>query len=183
MDDQATNYVDYSVDKKVDGKDKLHRFLYFTFIALIALTLLLLLIKFGGPFIAVTPLMIFIGVPLTKFFFRYLQNEYKYTVDRSNFKMELIHGKAKPKLLYEVNVKDMEFAVPYDDINREKYPDRDFDVVAKCCESMETPDLYILAFKNKNGKRVLMYFNACLKALKIMNYYNKKIEISPSLKH
>ena len=183
MDDQATNYVEYSYDKKVEKSDKLKRFLYFFFVILIMLALLLLLIKFAGPFIYVTPLILIIGVPLAKFFFRYLQNEYKYTVDRSSFKMELIHGKAKPKLLYEVDVKDMEFAVPYDDINRDKYPERDFDVTAKCAESMDTPDLYILAFKDKNGKRVLMYFNACQKALKIMNYYNKKIVLSSSLRH
>ena len=183
MDDQATNYVEYSVDKKVEAPDKLKRVLYFTFVFAVIIGLILILVKFGGPFIYVTPLIVFLGVPLTKFFFRYLQNEYKYTVDRSNFKMELIHGKAKPKLLYETDVKEMEFAVPYDDINRDKYPDRDFDAVVKCCESMTTPDLYILAFKDKNGKRVLMYFNACQKALKIMNYYNKKIIVSPSLRH
>ena len=183
MDEEASNYVEYSVDKKVEREDKIKRVLYFVLVGVIMFIPVFVISAYAPAFAVTIALVPFIGVPLAKFFFRYLQNEYKYTVDRSNFKMELIHGKSKPRLLYEVNVNDMEFAVPYDDTAGDKYPDRDFDTVTKCCESMTTPDLYILAFRDKSGKRVLMYFNACQKALKIMNYYNKKIVISPDLKH
>ena len=64
MNEEATNYIEYSVDKKVEAADKLKRVVYFTVVIVIMLALMLILVKFGGPFIYVTPLILIMGVPL-----------------------------------------------------------------------------------------------------------------------
>lgn len=182
--EQSTNFAEYSYEKAITGKDKAHRALYITGIVFIMILPILIAVIFHIYFIIyVMPLVLILGVPLAKFFFRYLQNEYKYTVDRSNFKMELIHGKAKPKLLYETDVKDMLFAVPATEENKQKYASFGVDKTVYCCVSETSPDLYITAFKDNTGKTVLMYFEGSKKALKIMNYYNKNVEVSPDLNH
>lgn len=178
--EQSTNFAEYSYEKAVTGKDKAHRALYVIGIVLLMILPILIAVIFHVYFIIyIMPLVLILGVPLAKFFYRYLQNEYKYTVDRSSFKMELIHGKAKPKLLYETDVKDMEFAKPASsDIDKSGYG-----AVAYCCVSETSPDLYVTSFKDKNGKKVLLYFEGSKKALKIMNYYNKNVVVSNDLNH
>ena len=182
--EQTTNYNEYSYEKAITGKDKFKRALYFAGVVLLMLLPVLIAVIFHIYFlIYITPLFIVLGVPLAKFFFRYFQTEYKYTVDRSNFKMELIHGKAKPKLLYETDIKDMEFAVPVTEENLSKYVFGKHDITAKCLVSDDSPDAYVTAFKDKNGKSVLLYFEGCRKSVKIMNYYNKNVVVSSTLNH
>ena len=182
--EQATNYNEYSYEKAITKKDKLKRALYFVGVVLLMLLPVLIAVIFHIYFlIYITPLFIVLGVPLAKFFFRYFQTEYKYTVDRSTFKMELIHGKAKPKLMYEVDVKEMDFAVPANEENVAKYVFGKYDTTAVCLVSDDSPDKYVSAFKDKNGKSVLMYFEGCKKSLKIMNYYNKNVVVSSELNH
>lgn len=183
--EQSTNYAEYSYEKAVTGKDKLNRVLYIIGVILIILSplFIMLIVRIytsKAYFIMyIMPLFLILGVPLAKFFYRYLQNEFKYTVNRSTFKMEVIHGKAKPKLLYETDIKDMDFAKPASsDIDRSGY-----DTVAYCCVSETSPDLYAASFKDKHGKTVLLYFEGSKKALKIMNYYNKNIIIKSDLMH
>lgn len=181
--EQSVNFAEYSYEKAITNKDKVKRILYFALVVFIIILPVIIAVILHVYFIIfITPLFVFMGVPLAKFFFRYLQNEYRYTVDRSNFKMELIHGKAKPKLLYETDVKDMSFAVPATEENRQKYSDG-IDKTVYCCISETSPDLYMTSFKTKSGKTVLMYFEGSKKALKIMNYYNKNIEVSNTLNH
>ena len=183
--EQSTNYAEYSYEKAVTGKDKLKKVLYIISVILLILSpiFVMLIVRIytsKAYFIMyIMPLFLVLGIPLAKFFYRYLQNEFKYTVDRSTFKMEIIHGKAKPKLLYETDIKDMDFAKPATaDIDKSGYG-----TVAYCCVSETSPDLYVTSFKDKNGKKVLLYFEGSKKALKIMNYYNKNVEIKNDLNH
>lgn len=178
--EQSTNYAEYSYEKAITGKDKTHRFFYIAGVVLLLILPVLIAVIFHIYFlIYIMPLFLILGIPLAKFFYRYLQNEFKYTVDRSTFKMEIIHGKAKPKLLYETDIKDMDFAKPATaDIDKSGYG-----TVAYCCVSDTSPDLYVTSFKDKNGKKVLLYFEGSKKALKIMNYYNKNVEIKNDLNH
>lgn len=180
----TTNYAEYSYEKAITGKDKTKRVLYIIGVAVIMLIPLLIAVFFHVYFlIYIMPLVLIIGIPLAKFFFRYFQNEYKYTVDRSKFKIELIHGKAKPKLIYETDVKDMAFVVPATLENEDQYCNFGIDKVAYCCVSEMSPDLYMTSFKSRSGRTILLYFEGSKKALKIMNYYNKNVIISSDLKH
>lgn len=182
--EQSTNYSEYSYEKTVTSKDKLKRAFYFAGVVLLMLLPILIAVIFHIYFlIYITPLFIVLGVPLAKFFFRYFQVEYKNIVDRSTFKMELIHGKAKPKLLYEADVHDIVFAVPATEENLQKYKDEARDITARCLASDDSPDAYITLFTDKKGKKVFLYFEGSKKALKIMSYYNKNIVVSPELNH
>ena len=97
------------------------------------------------------PLFLILGIPLAKFFYRYLQNEFKYTVDRSTFKMEIIHGKAKPKLLYETDIKDMDFATIIPS-NIELFSTSYETAITRCIDfdldwvQFRTPDKYSLPY-------------------------------------
>ncbi len=187
--EQSTNYSEYSYEKTVTAKDKLKRVLYFICVVLVMLlplfVMLIVRIYTSKAYIImyIMPLFIVLGIPLAKFFFRYFQVEYKNIVDRSTFKMELIHGKAKPRLLYEADVHDMAFAVPATEENLQKYKDEARDITARCLVTDDSPDAYITLFKDKNGKKVFLYFEGSKKALKIMNYYNKNVVVSPDLSH
>ena len=183
--EQSTNTAEYSYEKTLTGADRLKRVLYVCGVILIMLIPLIIAAVTQLWYVGIVgmPLFVFLGVPLAKFFFRYLQAEYKYTVERSSFKMELIHGKAKPKLLYQTDVRDIEFAAPATEENKQKYNVSDADKTAYCWISGSSPDLYMMIFKDGSGKRVLLYFEGCRKALKIMNYYNKNVEVSNDLMH
>ena len=176
----ATNFAEYSYEKAITGRDRMNRALYVVGVIFLMILPILIAVFLHKYFIIyIMPLVVILGVPFSKFFFRYLQNEYKYTVDRNSFKIELIHGKAKPKLLYECAVSDMEFVHPASD-----HPDKSgFDAVSKCWVSENSPDLYVTAFRTSGNKRVLLYFEGCKKALKIMNYCNKNVKISQDLRH
>ena len=182
--EQSTNYAEYSYEKAVTKSDRVKRVLYIVLVVFIMVIPVIAAMLFHVyPIMYVMPLVLILGIPLAKFFFRYFQNEYRYTVDRSNFRMELIHGKAKPKLLYETDVKDMEFAVPVTDASKEEHKASDFDTVSYCVVSDHSPDLYMTSFKTGSGKKVLLYFEGSKKPLKIMNYYNKNVIVSPDLSH
>ena len=87
--DQSTNYAEYSYEKAVTGEDKLNRVLYIIGVILIILSplFIMLIVRIytsKAYFIMyIMPLFLILGIPLAKFFYRYLQFEYKYTVDRS----------------------------------------------------------------------------------------------------
>ncbi len=182
--EQATNYNEYSYEKAVSKSDKIKRILYFAAVVFIMILPILIAMLIPGTkfLLFIMPLFIILGIPLAKYFFKYFQTEYKYTVNRSIFKMELIHGKSKPKTLYECDVKDMEFAVPASEA-QSRLDGRKFDTKSVCLVSGDSPDKYVTAFRDKNGKSVLLYFEGCKKSLKIMNYYNKNVTVSSELNH
>lgn len=183
-DDQASNYFEYDYDQKVEGRYKRKRILYVIFasFAVLALTAACCIGKVKLLLWA-APVVFMMAVYTARYLFKYFQNEYKYTVERSAFTMYLIHGKGKPAVLYSFDAKTAEAVVKYDETTAAQYPEDDFDLIYRSYITKEIGDLYMAIFTDKNGKKCLGYFEAGKKALSIMKYYNKNVQLCDTLRH
>lgn len=178
---ESSNYTEYNYDKIPSREDKIKRGLYIcgaavVIIALAAVCVISKMLLYFAPFVAA------FGIYLARFLFRYFQHEYKYTLDRSVFTMVRFYGKSKPHPYFSLDVKDAEAIVPYSEESAAKYPEDGFDIVHTSYVSKDSRDLYMIIW-NKDGKKVLSYFEASKKALKMMKFYNPLTVVKDDLRH
>lgn len=181
---ESTNHTEYSYEKRVETSDKIKKILFIiAAVIVLASPLLIAVITKVYLIIMLYALVFAVGIPFAKFMMRYTQKEFNYIVDRSTFQMQVMYGKSKPKTVFETDAKDLEFAVAATEENKAAHPEKDYDKVYKCWVFEGSPDVYMMAFTDSKGKKCLGYFEGTKKALKIMNYYNKKVEVNSSLTH
>ena len=188
---EITNHAELTVEKKLEGKYLLNRILMIA--AYIAVPILMFFLfalledyagLTGGGYIAVffIPIWAFLCpklvVPLT---FPYVDIEEKMDVSGGNLTLTRIYGKRKSVNYIKVKVADLDAIVPYREEEYKKQikefgtPDR----VIECVSSMDHPDVYCAYYTDEKGKKIVMYFEAVEKALKVFKFLNNKTVVVP----
>lgn len=177
----STNYAEYVVEKKVEGKYRLQRMLMILFYLAVFAGILgiIALINeltnglglFMVPMFCLAPLAAWI---LHFFTWRYVSIELSYTVDHSYFTIDKVMGGKLAVEQFKCKVKDLEIIAPYDEAAKEKLKDVKFAKEVVALPSMDTYDIYYAIHTAENGDKTLILFQATGQALKALKYYNSE---------
>lgn len=184
---EITNHAELTVEKKKEGVYLIKRILNLSLAVVIPLLVFILTAvveEMGGP--AITALGIFfipvwvfiypkVFKPLT---FIYVDIEEKMDVSGGTLTLSKIMGKRKKKDYIAVKVADLEAINPYRDEYRKEADNYNPDVKIECVASMRGKDVYYAYYTDDAGKKVLMFFEATEKALKVMKFLNSKTVVA-----
>ncbi len=174
----SSNYAEYVVAKKVEGKYKLQRLLMllgYAGTAALILIVVLVINAFTGlggmmiPLIALAPMAAWM---LYFFTWPSVSIEYGLTVDASVLTVEKIMGGKKKVKLFSHKVKDLSLIAPYGEEYRKEADTFGADAVIEAVPSMDCYDLYFALYTDEAGKKTIIYFQATAQMLKAMKYYN-----------
>jgi len=165
------NYAKYTVKKKNEGLYLLARILFIVgYVAIGVGYILFTSFVLSMPALsAISLLLVWI---LWFFTFKYVSIEYAYAVADSYIIVAKIYGEKKAKFIMKHKISDMEIIAPYDRHYREQYK---LDEITKryvAVSSMSSPDIYFAVFKDEDGSKALLLFEATNKTLRALKYYN-----------
>ena len=174
-DNAASSFVNYDVDKKVEGKYAIAR-------TLMIVGYVLFVLGFAGflafrklfPIIALTPILTWILVLCT---WRFVSIEYEYYILDGEFKLMEVYGLKNMRVLCRTRVSGMEHIAPYSGEYK-----AEVDKIQKShrivgVSSMSAPDIYCAIFED-SGEKYAVLFEATEKTLKILRYYNQDVVIA-----
>ena len=166
---------EYGVDKKREGKLKLLANL------LIALYIFFVVGTFGVlywirliPVGALIPLFLWM---LIFFTWRYVQIDDIYYIESGALTLVRKYGNRKKKTLTEFRIKEAELIAPLADSAgavRDFAAEREIDARP----STDAVDVYVILYREKDGKRTALYIQATAAALKSLRYYNEKTVVT-----
>ena len=174
----SSNYAEYVVEKKVEGKYKMQRILmvlgYVGVCAAIfgIVSLVNSLTKLGIialPMFALAPMA---GVILYNLTWPLVSIEYSFTVDASALTIETVYGGRRKKKMFGCKVKDLSLIAPYDDKYKAEADEFNADVRIEAVPNMECYDLYFALHTDEAGKKTIIFFQATAQSLKALKYYN-----------
>jgi hypothetical protein len=180
--DENQNYVQYTVERKAEGVNLVKK--------IFAMTVYILFIPvFIGVFIvwlklwpvgAISPIFLWMTVYFT---WPYIAVENEYTLKTGLFTFYEVYGKAgkdgrrKDKKICEAYVRDMTRIAPLSTLPSDApKPKRVYNALS----ASNSPDAYYADFKNAAGEDCRVLFDATVKTIKIMKFYNKDALVEPS---
>ena len=174
----SSNYAEYVVDKKVEGKYRTQRILMLlgyvgVFAAILGLVALINKLTQLGiiaiPMFALAPTAALILYNLT---WPYVSIEYSFTVDASVLTVETVYGGRKKKKMFSAKVKDLSLIAPYDDKYKAEADTFGAETCIEAVPAMDCSDLYFALHTDENGKKTIIFFQATAQSLKALKYYN-----------
>ena len=161
---------EYGVDKKREGKLKLLSvMLIVLYAAFVGGTFGLLYYIRLIPVFAAVPVVLWILVLLT---WRFVQIDDKYRLSEGKFFLTRKYGNRGGKLLCEFRIREALAIAPehectsaLDGIPKSRIID--------ARPSLSSPDIYVAVFRDKDGERSAVRFQATEQAVKVLKYYNE----------
>ena len=171
---ELTTY-EYGVDKKREGKLRILTVaLIFLYVAFVGGTFGVLYWIRLIPLCAVLPLLLWI---LVFFTWRYVQVDDVYYIESGNFTLIRKFGNRSKRTLTEFRIKDAELIAPLSDYEG-TVNEYNATVTIDARPSVSAADIYVVLYKNKDGKRCKLLFQATAQAIKSLRYYNEKTVVS-----
>ena len=165
----SSNYTEYAVLQKAEGKYLVRRVLLIVLYAAVAL-LYFAFFTYGPikavPMICFLPLIIWIMVFFT---WRYVSVEHEYTIASGTITFSDVYGGRSRKKKLECKIKDMRIIAPMTDEYKREYANA---AAADFRGSVSSPDSYFFIYRKAEGKESAVFFEATAKTLKIMRFYN-----------
>lgn len=166
----SSNYAEYVVDKKVEGKYKMQRLLMLLSYVVIAGVIIAAVVISGFiPLIALAPMAVWM---LYFFTWHLVSIEYSFIVDASVLTVEKVMGGKKKIKLFSAKVKDLSLIAPYDDKYKAEADAFGADNRVEAVPSMDCYDLYFALYTDEKGKKTILFFQATAQSLKALKYYN-----------
>ena len=170
---EFSNFVNYAVKKKPEGKYKLHRILMiFGYIAfgLLYVTVCLVFTKLPM-LIAVLPLLTWI---LVYFTWLWVNIEYEYMIIGGNLRMLEVYGSCYYRELCNVKISSFERIAPYSGEYADLADSADIAWRIDASSSLTNPDIYYGIY-TESGERRVIFFEVAEKTLKLLKYYNPDV--------
>ena len=175
----ATNYTEYAVTQKPEGRYLGRRIFLITLYVIYAAAFMLLCL--AGPvkipmLVSLLPVTLWI---LIFFTWRYAAVEHEYMIASGTITFVNIYGSRTRRVLFSCVIKDMMQIAPLSDTAQ--YSFSDAAAVIDMRGSVKAEDGYFFTIKDADGKKVAVLFEATEKAVKIMKYYNPVTVVSQTL--
>ena len=166
---------EYAVDVK-NRRQKLKKVGFIAAYALYVIVVFVVgaIVKLILPLLAFVPLSTWILVWLT---WKYTQLSYEYSFFKGELTVKRVFGTNKKSTLANVKIKEL-IDVRY--CNGQNMSDISADKVIFAASSESAERLAVATWKNEQGEKTALYFEADEKAMKILHYYNSAIDISQS---
>lgn len=165
---QGTNYTEYTVTQKSEGKYKTRKIAMILLYVGFGLAYLIVLGIFFPFAIMILPLLEFILIFLTK---KYIDVEHSYVTESGDITFYDVYGTKTKKERLKLKIKDMSAIAPMTDEYRSQFEAGDFAETYDFRGTVSSPDSYFGIFE-KDGKKCLVMFEAMEKSLKVLAYYN-----------
>ncbi|MEA4832024.1 MAG: hypothetical protein VB118_05335 [Oscillospiraceae bacterium] len=171
----TANYVEYLVPRKNTGKVLAQKILIILALVVVFIVSSAFLLEKMPAIGAVYALLFII---LGWYLWRFVSVEYEYVIAAGEMEMEAIYGRRQRKKLCGFKLADVEFCAPVEEQykNRIESPDIKKKIIA--ADSMSSPSLYFIIYKDANGQKQLLYFNAIKKAVDILKFYRRDIIVA-----
>lgn len=178
--DESTNYAEYAVEKKPEGKNLTKRFMMIgLYLAAIAAIVLLISLTQGGAAVLGGVLFVLV-VALIWFTWRLVKEDRKYEVVNAKLKIQELNASGKGKVVFENLISEFSLIAPMTDEYKEQYSKAD--MICDYRGWSKSPDSYFARLE-KDGKSVVVYFEATNKMLKVMTFYNKKNTVVTTMRY
>lgn len=183
---EFANFVEYCVEKKVEGTYRLKRILLVLIAIALPIVILLMSIFITNLRFLVPPFAVILGLFVLVYMYvsRFVHIEYEYRIEQGEFQMDIVYGQRQKKKVDYVRVKKMEVIRPLD---KEHEAEVDAcDCVYDCCISRKhpTPDIYYCIYQDEKKGKCAMIFEATRKTMEIMKFYNSSaLTIKEDLRH
>lgn len=174
----SSNYAEFVVEKKVEGKYRMQRMLMILFYVAVfgaVLGVVALVNELTGglglfmvPMFALAPVAAWM---LHFFTWRFVSIEYAYTIDHSYMTVDKVMGGKLALELFKAQVKDFEVIAPYTEEVKAQFKQNPPAKVIEAVGSMSDPDIYYAAL-TQNGAKTVVLFRASGQALKALKFYN-----------
>ena len=172
---KQSNIADYTVAKKVEGKYKTQRILFWvvSIVAILALILVGCAINsYLGLALIVFSVMVIMA--LNYFLFRYLKIEYSYAIENSELICTEIYGNTADKLLLRIKTSSIERVIPYEGEYKAEVDRTGFEEKIDLRSTPNTDQAYCVLYRKDDGKQGVVFLEACKKTLKAFKYYNSQ---------
>lgn len=136
------------------------------------------LIIIGAAVRIIAPLLAFIPVTLWMLIFftwKYTKVAYEYSFWGGELKVNRLFGERSRKNLVAVKIRDLKHIYPCNADNREKIKAFSADTEIFAASSNDAERLVAALWTNESNKKIVLYFEADEKALRILRYYNSSI--------
>lgn len=167
-DTAGSNYAEFSIARKPDGKIKMQRLIFILLYAVFAIAYIVVFTVLTKmiPLVAVLPLFILI---MWFFTWKLTKIECTYVVYQGMFHVYRHNGYNKAKEVFSAKLSENGGIYPVSDEDYKKYADAcdnelDFSI------GKNSEDRYFAIF-NVNGKKTAVYFTAATKLLTALRYY------------
>lgn len=165
---QGTNYTEYTVTQKSEGKYKTRKLAMILLYVGFSLAYLILCGIFFPFAIMIFPLLLFILIFFTK---KFIDVEHSYVTESGDITFYDVYGTKTKKERLKLKIKDMSAIAPMIDEYRSQFEAKDFAETYDFRGTVTSPDSYFGIFE-KDGKKCLVMFEAMEKSLKVLAYYN-----------
>ena len=172
---KQSNIADYTVSKKVEGKYKTQRILFWV-VSIVAILALILVGCIINPFLGLALIVfsVMVIMALNYFLFRYLKIEYSYAIENSELICTEIYGNTADKLLLRIKTSSIERVIPYEGEYKAEVDRTGFEEKIDLRSTPYTDQAYCVLYRKDDGKKGVVFLEACNKTLKAFKYYNSQ---------
>ncbi len=172
---KQSNIADYTVSKKVEGKYKTQRILFWV-VSIVAILALILVGCIINPFLGLALIVfsVMVIMALNYFLFRYLKIEYSYAIENSELICTEIYGNTADKLLLRIKTSSIERVIPYEGEYKAEVDRTGFEEKIDLRSTPNTDQAYCVLYRKDDGKKGVVFLEACNKTLKAFKYYNSQ---------
>lgn len=172
---KQSNIADYTVSKKVEGKYKTQRILFWV-VSIVAILALILVGCIINPFLGLALIVfsVMVIMALNYFLFRYLKIEYSYAIENSELICTEIYGNTADKLLLRIKTSAIERVIPYEGEYKAEVDRTGFEKKTDLRSTPNTDQAYCVLYRKDDGKKGVVFLEACNKTLKAFKYYNSQ---------
>ena len=138
------------------------------------------LIIVGSAVRIIAPLLAFIPVTLWMLIFftwKYTKVAYEYSFWGGELKVNRLLGERSHKKLVEVKIRELKHIYRCNSENSEKIKEFSADTEILAASSNDAERLVAALWIDENGKKMILYFEADDKAVRILKYYNSSINL------
>lgn len=178
--DESTNYAEYAVEKKAEGRNLRKRLLVIGLYVIVLAAIVLLVSLTQGGAAVLGGVMFVLFVALVWFTWRLVKEEHKYEIVNAKLKIQELNGSGKGKVVFENLVSEFTIIAPMNDEYKDKW--HKADVICDYRGSSKSVDSYFARLE-KDGKSTVVYFEATNKMIKVMSFYNKKGLVPSSMRY
>ncbi len=177
--DGSINYAEYTVEQKAEGKFLKRKLLWLAVYGLIIFVYIGIMVKLSnyGVLVAIlTVPFIPLTVMVAKHFTwnRFVKIEHKYEVVNAKLKISEVYGPKREVVVFENLLSEFSSIGPMDEEYKDKWSNAD--KILDCRGSYKSPESYYARLE-KDGKTVVVRFEAINKMIKSMKFYNSSATI------
>ena len=172
--EESVNYAEYTVTKKAEGKALRKRILLIVlYLVVIAAFVVAVVLTSGAAAIWAT-VVVPLFIALVFFTQRLVKEERKYEISNAKLVISELNAGGKGKVVSDDLVSAYSVIAPATEENREKWTSAD--EIKDFRGDTKSPDSYFARLE-KDGKSVVVLFEATNKMLKSMKFYNRNTEV------